>query len=277
MVLTKLIVFEFQRELNVLDDEIITREWGGTNMSLINSVCGGGHSGTLILFNSQHIEVLDSYQDADGRVISVDIQIFKDRFHIVNAYFPNDSPGRKSFINLLYSFIVSKYPIIWAGDQNMVTDHINDRIPSNPYKDSHTTDLLRLHNTFGLQDTCRKLYPSQYFYTFCGNNGRKSRIDKILVSGRFQVKSYHQHDFSFSDHDLVEVSLGYQAQWSPGKGTWKNNPSIFLQDDFLKKFKELWIFLKGMRNNGTTTKWWLDVKYRTKNFLRDFEKKKKEK
>ena len=56
---------------------------------------------------------------------------------------------------------------------------------------------------------------------------------------------------------------------------WKNNPSIYKDNDFISKFEELWVFLKRFRTNGTSTKWWIDAKYRIKDFLRHLEKNQK--
>ena len=253
-----------ETKLNALEDDKICREWDG-NAMLINSACGGGHSGTIILFNSHHIKVLESICDSEGRILVADIEIFKDRFHLVNSYFPNDSVGRKSFINSLYPFIASRYPIIWCGDHNMVTDHSLDRMPSAVYKDSHTNDLIKLIETFSFQDACRELYPHNYYYTWYGKDC-KSRIDKILLSGQVDIKSYSQKNYYLSDHDLIEVHVCYQVVWAPGRGLWKNKPTIYKNEDFIEKFQKLWDFLKKLKTNGTTTKWWLDAKYRVKNF-----------
>ena len=262
-----------ETKTSTLDDEIIRKEWHN-NRILINSVCSGGHSGTMILFNSMHINVLDTIYDEEGRIMIVDIEIYKDRFHLVNTYFPNDSTVRKNFINSLYPLIASRYPVIWCGDHNMVTDPMKDRIPSRKSKDSFTYELVKLLNTFSLLDTCREKYPIQYIYTF-RRDDTKSRIDKILVTRQFGIDNYNQIDCSFSDHDLLEVHLSYQAKWFPGKGLWKNSPKNMANDDFISKFEDLWNYLKRFRTNGTTTKWWVDAKYRVKNFLRDLERNRK--
>ena len=261
-----------ETKLNVLDDENIRKEWH-TKKVLINSVCGGGYSGTMILFNSMHIKILDTIYDNDGRVIATDIEIYKDRFHLINTYFP-DGTERKHFINSLYPFIASRYPIIWCGDQNMVTDPVIDRVPSRRTRDSYTNELVTLLDTFSLRDTCREKYPIQYIYTFHRGTS-KSRIDKVLVTDQFKIECYQQEDYISSDHDLIKVNLNYQAKWVPGKGVWKNNPKIFHEDNFIPKFEELWEFLKRFRTNGNSTKWWVDAKYRIKDFLRHLERIKK--
>ena len=53
-----------ETKLNVLDDENIQKEWH-TKKVLINSVCGGGYSGTMILFNSMHIKILDTIKELE--------------------------------------------------------------------------------------------------------------------------------------------------------------------------------------------------------------------
>ena len=261
-----------ETKTNVLDEETIRNEWHN-NKILINSVCSGGKSGTMILINSMHINILDTIYDQEGRIIATEIEIYKDRFQLINTYFPDDSRERKCFINSLYPFIASRYPVIWCGDQNMVTDPVMDRIRSCRAKDSFTYELVKLIDTFSLLDVCREKNPVQYIYTF-HRDGSKSRIDKILVSDHFGIEKYTHSDFSCSDHDLIEAQLSFQAKWFPGKGIWKSNPAVFQNEDFLSKFKDLWMFLKRFRTNGTTTAWWVDAKYRIKNFLRELEKEK---
>ena len=227
-----------ETKTDILDDEVIRNEWYNKKM-LINSVCSGGHSGTMILFNSMHINILDTIYDQEGRVIVTDIEIYNDRFHLVNTYFPDNSTERKSFINSLFPFMASRYPVIWCGDHNMVTDPVMDRVPSRRSKDSFTYDLVNLINTFGLLDACREKYPIQYLYTF-HRGDCKSRIDKILVSDQLGIDSYSHKDFTFSDHDLIEVQLHYQAKWFPGRGCGK----------VTLLFSKMKILLKNLKNFG---------------------------
>ena len=141
--------------------------------------------------------------------------------------------------------ISSRYPVIWCGDQNIVTNPHIDRAPPRKYKDAYSNDLINLFETFDLVDTCRFLYPSEHWFTFHRNTDTKSRIDKIMVSNQFSIEKYDQSEFSFSDHDLIKVKLKYEVCWVPGEGIWKNNPIVYKDETFLIKFIEFWDYINS--------------------------------
>ena len=73
-------------------------EWHNANC-IFNSTAGG-KSGTAILVNSPAVKLLlgSKMIDVEGRVISVDIEIYGTRVHLVNSYGPNEGRLKIPFL-----------------------------------------------------------------------------------------------------------------------------------------------------------------------------------
>ena len=83
----------------------IEKEWKNGPI-LFNSVFDK-KSGTIVLFNTFQMHVLNDVYDKCGRVISLDVEILGSKLHIVNFYMPNDSKEKLLFIQSSYKFIMS--------------------------------------------------------------------------------------------------------------------------------------------------------------------------
>ena len=73
----------------------ISNEWQNGPIFL-NSVFGK-KSGTIILFNTFQVKILNEIYDNDGRVIVLDVEIMGVKFHLVNFYVPNENNDRFKF------------------------------------------------------------------------------------------------------------------------------------------------------------------------------------
>ena len=80
---------------------------------LLNSVFGN-KCGTAILFNV-NVKILNDIYDQESRIISVDFEVDGSRFHLLNSYFPNDGPARYKFIQSVYKYAMSYYPVVWGA------------------------------------------------------------------------------------------------------------------------------------------------------------------
>ena len=233
---------------------------------LLNSMMGKKR-GTGILFNTQQVKLLNDIYDSDSRIISADINFYGSKLHIVNTYFPNDTPEQYRFIQSTYKYLMSDFPIIWGGDCNMTTNNRIDRWPPRSSNDAHVFHLNRVLDTFNLVDTCRVLFPNDIFFTYrkiANGSCTMSRIDKLFASKNFETCKYSQVDCEFSDHDIIECQLQYQSKLILGRGTWRNNVRLYSKENFLEKFQNCWDEFKdkkrGMYYNNFT-KWWNEVKY----------------
>ena len=239
---------------------------------LLNSVFGK-KCGTAVLFNTLNVKIVNDIIDQESRIISVDFEMLGSRFHLVNSYFPNDGPQKYRFIQSMYKYVMSYYPVIWGGDFNLTTDNKIDRWPPKPVNDSHSHVLERVLETFNLEDCCRVLYPDKKWYTYKqvrSGECSMSRIDKILSSKHFKRVAYSQEDGVDSDHEIIMAQLQYQSIAVFGKGLWRNNTKYYKGENFLEDFKMFWNNLKATKSPkyyGNFNKWWNECKYDTKVML----------
>ena len=249
------------------------REWH--NHSCIFNSCGGGESGTAILFNLNSIKVVsEKMTDVEGRVISVDVELSGDRFRLVNSYGPNDYHKKIPFLESLYVYFGTGTNIIWGGDHNIATDSRRDRFPPRLTNDRGKVEFVQLLNTFDLHDNCRIIYPDRIFYTFRRGLSR-SRIDKICTSSELVVNDFTQEDTSLSDHDLIMSKITYIPKFDKGPGIWKNNVKYLGDEDLIQNLSLVWNICKNDPSVHTNLpKWWVETKYRIKMSYINFSKEK---
>ena len=120
----------------------ITKEWRHGPI-LLNSVFGKA-CGTAILFNNFQFKILNDLYDNESRIISLDLEFYGNRFHLVNTYFPNDSAEKLTFIQSSYKYVMSNFPIIWGGDFNLTSDNLIDRWPRQSGQDAHSGVLSKM-------------------------------------------------------------------------------------------------------------------------------------
>ena len=265
------VIFLQETKLDPSQHHDIFLEWKKGPICL-NSVFGK-KCGTAVLFNTFQFKILSDIYDNEGRVISLDVGLSGDKFHLVNCYFPNNSKDKCLFIQNSYKYVMSNLPTVWGGDFNLTSDNRFDRFPPKSSSDSHSSLLDDVFRTFNLIDSCRVFYPCQPKFTFktiIDGECVMSRIDRLLVSKHFKIMAYNQVDCELSDHEMVFTHLQYQSKMVFGKTPWRNNTKIFGVDSFLDKFKEFWEDLKIKKRAllcGNINKWWLEVKYDIKRWL----------
>ena len=216
----------------------IRKEWHNQKIIINSTKSENASGGCMVLFNVHNITILDTILSPDGRCIVANFEFNGLRYHLVNAYFPNDCNDKKSFIISLYPLISSQYPIILGGDFNLAMKPIIDRYPSTTTNDLYSSDLEDLMSTFDLQDVCRKLYPFRSFFSF-RRGSSKSRIDHLYISKSCIVDSYQHQDFALSDHDIISTSIVFENTFIKGRGFWRNKTKIYDSENFSTEFKKL--------------------------------------
>lgn len=253
----------------------IRKEWYNHNIIINSTPSSSPSGGCMILVNSTHISIIESLLSPDGRCISINIDFHGDKYHVVCAYFPIVSSEKRPFITSLYPIVSSCYPVVFAGDFNLVIDPIADRFPPKHTKDQCWNDLDNLIKTFDLIDACRELYPTEKFFSF-RRGLSKSRIDRVYTSHDCTIKEYKQYDFPFSDHDIVAIDIENQNLHSKGRGYWRNSAKVYEYDDFLENFKDFWSKNVMLIKKRFTGAWWVECKFQIKRFLIKYNKKKME-
>jgi len=257
------IVFLQETKLKPEYESQYVNEWHNHNC-IFNST-SGGKSGTAILINVNYISLLyNRLCDVEGRVIAIDASIKGDIVHLVNSYGPNEHHIKIPFLNRLYVYLSSNKPTIWGGDHNIATDPVLDRYPTRLNHDHGSFNFQNILSVFDLVDSCRVLFPNQKLYSF-RRGVAKSRIDKILVSSNMLIAEYLQHETSFSDHQLISITLQHISNQVLGKGVWRNNTKYYEDESFISRFQSLWDNkVLDFERGSNLQKWWMTVKYNFK-------------
>ena len=103
-------------------------------------------------------------------------------------------------------------------------------------------------------DSYRYKYPKKISYTFIGNKGAKTRIDKICISEalKHKIRDLKHIPYQYSDHKIIYVSLKLQkTKWE--NGYWKMNDSLLDKELYTEYINNFWINWK-QRNKSNLKK-----------------------
>ena len=98
------------------------REWA-PDVVILNYVTdmANAQNGVAIFINDSNLQVSAIKRDLNGRVISMDVSTRLSTIHLINIYAPaNTIANKNSFFDSLHLHITSKFPIIMAGDFNIL-------------------------------------------------------------------------------------------------------------------------------------------------------------
>ena len=166
-------------------ENIIKAEWG---FKAVFSSFSSQSRGVAILFNNNfEFNIVNSYTDARGNIIVLDIEVDKHRITLVNLYGPNsDDPN---FYETLYKIILQQgnKDMLLVGDWNLLLD---PNIDGKNYKHINNPNarqrVLKLIAELNLYDVWRDENGDKCMYTWrrklkpgCIQMGR---LDFFLVS-----------------------------------------------------------------------------------------------
>ena len=137
------------------NERLIENEWGyRTFFSSFNS----RSRGVAILFNNNfEFKIHQTFSDASGNYLLIDLEINKKRFILVNIYGPNkDEPA--FYENILSKILTfANYNIIMVGDWNLL---LNPQIDGSNYKHVNNPKarlaVLKIMNDLNLFDVWRE-------------------------------------------------------------------------------------------------------------------------
>jgi len=245
--------------------KIFDKSWGG---NIFHSCSTSVHSrGVCILFSDavkQHIKIIDTHNDKEGRIVLVNAEIYGEQLTIVNIYAPNDVSVRSEFLKDLEEFVFkhrSTRNIVIGGDFNCIANTM-DRAGGKLDRSSEIFDKIK--TSLDVIDVWRHIHPREVGYTFIdpSSRGKNSRIDYWLLhrSLGYTVDKCSILQAPAPDHKALVLCLKLNAK-KRGKGYWKLNNTILDEDKYktgieelitttLNKFKDkvsmviLWDYLK---------------------------------
>ena len=173
--------------------------------------------------------IIDQYQDKEGRVILLNIEIENNIITLVNLYAPNTEKERNTYFKTVQNFIKihSLGILIIGGDMNeslTVLDR-KSKVKRNAKKNKNNS-LKILIKTLKLVDIWRVLYPQKEQYTWRRKNNQNSasRIDFFLINHDLRPKiissDIRPAMIKYTDHQAISLKINL-SQEEKGKGYFK--------------------------------------------------------
>lgn len=260
------------QETHWTDDlnDCILREWGGN--ILFNNFEYNAR-GTAILFSPTFdYRMYNNTSDPHGRTVQTLIEHAERKFNLINIYAPNTNAERRIYFHSISTFISSTEDNILGGDFNCIADHKLDKLGGNPFaRKTAITILNTITQQHNLTDIWRDRNRDVKKFTWTGKNTQNSfihtRIDKFFISSSLTpfVTKTDISPFSFSDHDLIMLTLDLHTQ-PRGEGYWLFNNNLLDDDFLLTEINQFWTNWLTRKNDfNTPLKWWDTAKHNFKN------------
>jgi exonuclease III len=207
--------------------------------------------GVMTIMPKKLVEYIDKdLSDDEGRRLTIKMTINNVKYAIINIYAPTQGhySEQVKFYKNLSSHIeqLHDYYIIIGGDFNAVMNPKMDRYNVRDTKPSKIDQMLiNMTKQYNLCDIWRVRNPSTIRYTWRRhlNNGiiQQSRIDMFIVSDTLAYDiGYTGIELGFrSDHSLIALNLKNSSKMNRGKGYWKLNNELLLDDKYCEKIGEL--------------------------------------
>ena len=177
----------------------------------------------MLISKQLPLDILNTHQSEDGRIILINLKIEEKELTSVNIYAPNRSKGRKPFFSKLQKWIdnfsLNKEEMILGGDFNFTESATLDRHNNCSYPtDASSAAYKILKEKHNLHDIWRVMHPNikQFAYR------EHSRLDKFLVSESCLNNTQNScilHPGIKSDHKCVKITLKFEnTKKGPGRG-----------------------------------------------------------
>lgn len=166
------IVFLQETHLPEQESQKLCKDWVG---HVFYSTGSSQSRGVITLVNKNlQFKCINEKRDKEGRIIVILAELQGRPYILANTYVPNsDDPYILFFYFYFFATLegilcdLGDYPVIWAGDMNVVVDAILDRSHSVSTRNPRSNAMLKqVCTSLGLVDAWRLLNPSGRDYTF---------------------------------------------------------------------------------------------------------------
>ena len=220
----------------------------------------------ILIANKRTTKVIDTAQDPNGRVFTVQAKIKKLTFQFQSIYAPNTPESRPSFFESLKDYLFPDGEVILGGDFNMVEDLNVDRV-GGTVRPSHLKgkpELDDMKRNYSLVDQWRSISLQVREYTWSKPDRTiHSRLDRFYISSFFTPYFINQTHLSnpWSDHKMVNLNIQMPSAFSRGNGYWKLNTSLLKDQEYIQlveSFLRRWI--DKLPEYNCIQLWWIDCK-----------------
>ena len=241
--------------------------------SLSSRACGVA----ILIRDQTKTKILNSLQDDNGRIITLQFKCFNDTYQTQTIYAPSNPPSRPLFFQSLENYVFPDGQIIAGGDFNMVENPLIDR-SGGTLSAKHTRGLPELQDyriPLNLVDMWRELHPDSVAYSWSSLDDKDihSRLDRFYLSNSLRKSFLHQHLFAnpWSDHRTLSLATEIKSPVRRGKGWFKLNTALLEEDeyvDLVRSFLRDW--LEILPTWSSIQQWWVEGKNRIKIITLDY-------
>ena len=227
--------------------------------------------GTAILINRKsNVKILQNEMDVKGCILSLKCNFLGTDLQLINVYAPSGNDKKldreELFKNdLLYYCRNNLQNLIIGGDWNAIT---SQRDCSNPENNLLSKSLSMFKNNLKLKDVWL-LTNHNIEYTYVKKD-YGSRLDRIYVRDLSNnVQQTENIPVAWSDHNVIKTTIILNNELNIGKGYWKLNCSVLMQDIVTENFVNTWEKMKRniSKNGSSILEWWISTKGQLKNFF----------
>ena len=229
-------------------ENLIRSEWG--YKVFFSSFSSQSRGVAIFLRNNFEYILHGSYNDQQGNVLILDIEIENHRMTFVNLYGPNSD--KPNFYENLQKRILTygNRDILIVGDWNLLLDPTKDGLNYKHINNPNARQaVLRLMTELNLFDVWREENIEQRLYTWRRKlkpgTIQMGRLDFFLIS---ESLAHYSRDEKInpsyrSDHSIISLSLLFNETPKP-KNYWKFNNSLLKNEQYIKEIKEVILNVK---------------------------------
>ena len=266
----------------ISDENKWSTEWDG---NLIFSHGTNDSKGVILAFSKNFSPKIENVtRDTQGRVLIADFISETNRYTAINFYNANSEQEQVDSICSL-SELTTAHGIdddghtILAGDLNLFFDVKLDALGGSPaLKTRSIAAFFNLMEKLDICDIFRIRYPNKKRFTFRQKNRNgvvvHRRLDYVLISNSLQeyAKSVDILPSLLSDHSPLFLSFDENKDIIRGKGLWKFNNTLLLNDEFSEGIKTTILETCSENPNANPHVLWELIKYEVRKFSIKFSK-----
>ena len=260
------------QETHWTDDlnDCILREWGG-NILFNNVDCNA--RGTAILFSPNFdFRMCNNMCDPHGRTVQTLIKHADHKFNLINVYAPRTNAEPLIYFHSISTYILNTEENILGGYFNCISHNKLDKLGGNPsVRQTATAILNMITQQNNLTDVCCDRNRDVKKFTWTAKNTQNSfihtPINIFYISSSLTpfVTKTDISPFSFSDHDLISLTLDLHTQ-PHSEGYWLFNNNLLEDEIFTTEIESFWTNWLTKKNEfNTPLKWWGTAKTNFKN------------
>ena len=198
----------------------------------------------ILVSPKSEINVLNRFQDFEGRMVGIHYEHCREKFILVNIYAPNkDSP--EFFLNVFKEIEKYEGKRIIVGDFNFTMNCEIDRSDPKASNNDHSAEMVKQYaeDTY-MTDVWRDRNPDKRTYTYCRSKPFfiGSRIDLFLteISLNAWIKEVKIIPGFKTDHSAM-IMIVKPHSIERGRGLWRMNAQILYEIEYLKSIKNTFL------------------------------------